>query len=307
MTGVDVFLAHHGVDRVDEEVNMSQSDKLDNFLLHFGVKGMKWGVRRSREQLGYKDGESPNGDSDRDPAKAPNPGSSARNLAEVSSKPDHESTDQQIREAMERYRIVDQYNSLFTKPDPRINEINVEMQKVRLDQEKARLVQEQARAKQATTQAKTSKIEKVNKLIKTSESTFDALQKADKLTGGMISKKLSSELSTLLSVETSPKKSKNTSSSSDDSKVSKRSKKSDNTPETTTSPSTSAIDRVLSSPSYQKSLSDARASNQAAIDAVLARRESGGPKRRAEAPVQGSMADLFKSSGGKRKKTIWDF
>lgn len=28
------------------------SDKVDNFLSHFGIKGMKWGVRRTDAQLG---------------------------------------------------------------------------------------------------------------------------------------------------------------------------------------------------------------------------------------------------------------
>lgn len=38
-----------------------------NELFHYGVKGMKWGVRRTREQLGYKKGVVKKYDSDRIP------------------------------------------------------------------------------------------------------------------------------------------------------------------------------------------------------------------------------------------------
>lgn len=37
----------------------------DDCLMHYGVKGMKWGVRRTKEQLGYKKTVANNVDSDR--------------------------------------------------------------------------------------------------------------------------------------------------------------------------------------------------------------------------------------------------
>ena len=47
MGDVDGFLAQHGVEILD----LTPEEEMNSFLAHYGIKGMRWGIRRTQAQL----------------------------------------------------------------------------------------------------------------------------------------------------------------------------------------------------------------------------------------------------------------
>jgi hypothetical protein len=90
--------------------------EIDAFLAHFGVKGMKWGVRRSDDQLDSASG----GKKSSKPRTAAEEGfisEDARRIAATAQKDSHEMSTQEIKAANDRARAVSDYKKMFGTSD----------------------------------------------------------------------------------------------------------------------------------------------------------------------------------------------
>lgn len=138
--------------RLQEELMMSE--KLDTFLAHFGVKGMKWGVRRTDAQLGNKDGGK-NGVKDedgvdvnaskvagglksRDAAGIDNPkdiviSEDAIRFVKANLKEGHEMSTREIKETLERAKQVALYNERFNPDAATLAKRDAEAAQARVD------------------------------------------------------------------------------------------------------------------------------------------------------------------------------
>lgn len=144
---------------------------VDAFLTHHGIKGMKWGIRRSRQQLGYKDGD--------EGTSSGKPSTSAENLVKVRAQsPDtHEFTNQEVQDAINRYKVISEYNKVFESKKPELERLNEELLKVKIDREKAKLKEDKDQRK----------IKLVAGLIKSASSGFDAYKTLNDISGGNLS------------------------------------------------------------------------------------------------------------------------
>lgn len=177
--------------------------EVEAFLEHHGIKGMKWGIRRTDAQLGNPDGGK-NGVKDKDgidenkskmakgsgshPADKPdleidNPrdvkiSEDAIRFVRTRLKEGHEMSDREIVEAINRARNVEQYQKMFM-PDP-----NKEL--------KARLEQLETQKKIGELEAELSPSQKTaaQRLVSASKGAFSAYQAVDGVLGGAISNKL---------------------------------------------------------------------------------------------------------------------
>lgn len=107
---------------------------MENELYHHGVKGMKWGVRRTKAQLGYKTGMGR-----KDPESSDEPSKSreavknyiAKRKAKKAAKVEAEASnkkrsvsdmsDAELQSAINRKRLEQQYSQLYPKSESFIN------------------------------------------------------------------------------------------------------------------------------------------------------------------------------------------
>lgn len=181
-------------DREDrEEVAMND---LTNFLAHYGIRGMRWGVRRSDAQLSRtKSSPSKNVD-DGDNSSDKTPGSTvkkansgddvfisadAERFIKTRQKAGHEMSDREIREALNRARMVKEYDELFG--DSPNSALKTKVEQMRLQKEYSQL----------NAELNPSKIAKVKDLVKVAEGGWDAYKKLDDATNNSMTNYLSKE------------------------------------------------------------------------------------------------------------------
>ena len=178
-----------------EKVEMAHSmDPVDNFLAHYGVKGMKWGVRRSDAQLGRarRGGKKgPNSDGDNDSATSRSDAkkaaaakdtfisADAERFIKTRQKKSHEMSDREIREALNRAKMVKEYDEMFS--DSPNSQLKQKVESLRLQKEYAKLNAEMNPSR-------------VKKLISTASAGYNAYSKLDKATDGALSEQLSKSL-----------------------------------------------------------------------------------------------------------------
>jgi 2'-5' RNA ligase len=136
---------------------MAQAEKLEAFLAHHGVKGMKWGVRRSDATLDSAAGRpkdtTPKGTDvkSRIAMKLASPGSviargdgkvyikkkdgswgethlssEAENLVKTRQTRAHELSNKELQDALARARLIEDYNKFFNDPNGREMKMTVE-------------------------------------------------------------------------------------------------------------------------------------------------------------------------------------
>ena len=100
-----------------------------NELYHYGVKGMKWGVRRTPAQLGNKTSSTKKKKTgviaktakkiSSDHKKKTETKASIKRINELKKKKVSEMTDDEIRERMQRLQLEKEYKKLLSEVDPR--------------------------------------------------------------------------------------------------------------------------------------------------------------------------------------------
>lgn len=84
-------------------------------IWHHGILGMKWGVRRTPAQLGHETGgSSKNGTGDSDDAETP-----AKKASRTSSKSSQRMSDDELRDAITRLNMEEQYDNLVARQKAR--------------------------------------------------------------------------------------------------------------------------------------------------------------------------------------------
>ena len=148
---------------------------LDNFLKHYGVKGMKWGVRRGDNASG---GSKPSKKEAKtaEAVKDTHISADAERFVKTHQKAGtHEMSDREIREALNRAKIVKEYNELFNNPN---NSLQQKVALMRLQKDYAQL----------NAELHPSKIARLNQFLKSASDGYDSFSKLDKATGGELSR-----------------------------------------------------------------------------------------------------------------------
>lgn len=192
---------------------LTHDDALEGFLAHYGVKGMKWGVRRSRDVLsraaGRKKSKSSENDDDIDETRkmknAPagtvttqgdktlikrkdgtweetSLSVDAERTLRTANKSPHEMSDREIKEAVNRANQIKQYEDLFGNTQQ--SEIKRKVEQLKLQREYAQLRAEM----------NPSTMTKVNNFMKTAATGFENYQKINNATNGKLSKGITAAL-----------------------------------------------------------------------------------------------------------------
>lgn len=174
------------------EEDLEQADILNDFLEHHGIKGMRWGVRRTDKQLGNTpSGSNKDLDSDGVSRIAPdhtggtgNPhlSADAERAINIMSKPTSQMSDRELKDATNRAKQLAEYNKVFGGGEKSPLERQVEQMRLQKDylQLKRELTPERRTAAQ--------------KFISTAGAGFNAYRQIDSVLGGNLSKSLTRKL-----------------------------------------------------------------------------------------------------------------
>lgn len=159
---------------------------LDNFLAHYGVKGMKWGVRRGDNASGGSKSKSSS------PSKKEVKIAEANKNTQVSvdaerfvrtrMKAQHEMSDREIREAVQRAEWVKKYDAAFN-PDANA-QLQAKVNQMRLQKDYASLSRE----------LNPTKMDRVNNFITKADSAFQSYQHINELSGGVLNATLAKSM-----------------------------------------------------------------------------------------------------------------
>ena len=173
------FLAHTA--DLDGEEFMSS---VDTFFAHFGVKGMKWGVRRSDAQLAKaaetRSSESGEGSSSSSSSSSANVSEDALRFIEKSQQPPVALTDQEIRQVLDRARITKQYNEIFNPETQPNSELRQKVEKLRLEKEFSQL----------NSEMNPSLASRLSSLIQNATKGFEAYQKLDEVSDNKLTNQI---------------------------------------------------------------------------------------------------------------------
>lgn len=183
-----------GTNRVKKILNQSGSirkrdlthaeEMVEDFLAHFGVKGMKWGVRRSDAELsrargGRKSKPTDNADSDGDGKKDTRLSADAERFVRTTQKQGHEMSDREIREALNRAKMVKEYDEIFGQ-NKETGKLKAKVEKLRLEKDLRQLERE----------VNPTALDRAKALMDRASDAYDAYQRLDKATDGKLSDKL---------------------------------------------------------------------------------------------------------------------
>lgn len=126
----------------------------EEFLEHYGVLGMKWGVRRSREERSAarrerKSGRSQNGSDSEKKSKSSGGESSSGEKSRKEKKNPKKLSDQDLKEAVSRMQLERQYRQLSSELSPRnkgkdfVKELVIDTGKNALKQQAGNLLNKQ--------------------------------------------------------------------------------------------------------------------------------------------------------------------
>jgi hypothetical protein len=192
---------------------MTQAERLENFLAHHGVKGMKWGVRRSDTSSGGSSSGSSGGKSDeaskgadvrtRVGMRLAKPGtvigrpdgkvfikkangswaqtklsSEAENMIKTRQTKAHELSNKDLQDALARARLIEDYNKFFNDPNGREMKLTVDKLQTQKNYNQLRSELHPSTRKQAV------------KFIAGAGTAYVAFKKIDKASDGALSKGL---------------------------------------------------------------------------------------------------------------------
>jgi len=192
--------------------------KVGDFLEHHGIKGMKWGVRRKDPSGSGSSGSSDKSSDDKSTKKAMDKmavgsvvpmkqsdgttkllikkkdgswketyvSADAEKFIRATQKEGHEISDRELRETVQRAKMVKEYDQWFG--DGPNKELQQRVEQMRLQKE----------YKQLNTELNPPKKSMVKKFVAASEAGFNAYQKIDQISGGAVSKKVKMNMNAAL-------------------------------------------------------------------------------------------------------------
>lgn len=161
-----------------------------NFLAHYGRKGMRWGqhlfTRNSGDGKSSGSSDSNSGDSSSSPSADTHLSADAERTLRTFQKSEHELSDREIREAVNRANQIKQYNELFGNK----SELQRKVSQLQLEKQYKDLQRELNPPKKSA----------VDKFVSASASGFNAYKQINSTFDG----KLSAALTKKLGLETPP-------------------------------------------------------------------------------------------------------
>lgn len=166
----------------------TRTAKVKDYLAHFGVKGMHWGVRRSRGPSGTVTGTSekktePESEA---PKKDVHVSVDAERFIRTHQKEGVEMSDREIREAINRANMVRDYDKIFGK-DPN-GQLQAQVNNLALQKQYRDLQRE----------LNPPRVGLVTKFAKSADSSFSAYERLDKATDGALKKEVGKRIAKML-------------------------------------------------------------------------------------------------------------